>query len=179
MATENILRCCALGDVPAGSIASPASKYSLARVADGACVLRYDNEAGKGDHRHDPGWWRIRDVVCALATKPSVWSSLCKQRETPCPRTPWRQSALRQDSKRSTLTPQSAPESTAPRHSRREKSPRTGTRTDSSHSDSRVVGSPLPDLYCNAVDSARINEKSNVVRISALRELSRVPKESR
>ncbi|MHB0952894.1 MAG: toxin-antitoxin system TumE family protein [Allorhizobium sp.] len=27
-------------------------KYSLALVADGNCVLRYDNEAGKGDHRH-------------------------------------------------------------------------------------------------------------------------------
>jgi hypothetical protein len=27
-------------------------KYRLALVADGACVLRYDNEAGKGDHKH-------------------------------------------------------------------------------------------------------------------------------
>jgi Family of unknown function (DUF6516) len=27
-------------------------KYRLAFVVDGACVLRYDNEAGKGDHRH-------------------------------------------------------------------------------------------------------------------------------
>lgn len=27
-------------------------KYSLALVASGTCVLRYDNEAGKGDHRH-------------------------------------------------------------------------------------------------------------------------------
>jgi hypothetical protein len=27
-------------------------KYSLALVVDGVCVLRYDNEAGKGDHRH-------------------------------------------------------------------------------------------------------------------------------
>jgi len=24
----------------------------LAYVVEGACVLRYDNEAGKGDHRH-------------------------------------------------------------------------------------------------------------------------------
>ncbi len=31
-------------------------KYRLALVVDGACVLRYDNEAGKGDHRH------VRDV---------------------------------------------------------------------------------------------------------------------
>lgn len=27
-------------------------KYSLALVAAGVCVLRYDNEAGKGDHKH-------------------------------------------------------------------------------------------------------------------------------
>jgi hypothetical protein len=28
-------------------------KYSLSYVVDGLCVLRYDNEAKKGDHRHD------------------------------------------------------------------------------------------------------------------------------
>lgn len=27
-------------------------KYSLALVRDGVCLLRFDNEAGKGDHRH-------------------------------------------------------------------------------------------------------------------------------
>lgn len=27
-------------------------KYRLALVSDGTCVLRYDNEAGKGDHKH-------------------------------------------------------------------------------------------------------------------------------
>lgn len=32
-------------------------KYRLAYVIDGVCVLRYDNEAGKGDHRH----WRGRE----------------------------------------------------------------------------------------------------------------------
>ena len=30
-------------------------KYRLAFVVDGRCVLRYDNEAGKGDHRHAGG----------------------------------------------------------------------------------------------------------------------------
>jgi len=30
-------------------------KYRLARVVGGECVLRYDNEAGKGDHRHIGG----------------------------------------------------------------------------------------------------------------------------
>lgn len=27
-------------------------KYRLALVIEGECVLRYDNETGKGDHRH-------------------------------------------------------------------------------------------------------------------------------
>lgn len=27
-------------------------KYRFAYVLNGACVLRYDNEAGKGDHKH-------------------------------------------------------------------------------------------------------------------------------
>lgn len=27
-------------------------KYRLALIADDVCVLRYDNEDGKGDHRH-------------------------------------------------------------------------------------------------------------------------------
>lgn len=30
-------------------------KYRLALVVDGECVLRYDNERGKGDHRHIEG----------------------------------------------------------------------------------------------------------------------------
>ena len=30
-------------------------KYRLAYVVDGDCVLRYDNESGKGDHRHYRG----------------------------------------------------------------------------------------------------------------------------
>lgn len=30
-------------------------KYRLAYVVDGECVLRFDNEAGKGDHRHFGG----------------------------------------------------------------------------------------------------------------------------
>lgn len=27
-------------------------KYRLALVVNGVCILRYDNETGKGDHRH-------------------------------------------------------------------------------------------------------------------------------
>ncbi len=33
-------------------------KYRLAFVVNGECVLRYDNEAGEGDHRH----WRSRET---------------------------------------------------------------------------------------------------------------------
>ena len=29
-----------------------AFKYRLAYVVNGTCVVRYDNETGKGDHRH-------------------------------------------------------------------------------------------------------------------------------
>lgn len=32
-----------------------AFKYRLAYVVDGVCVLRYDNETGKSDHRHFGG----------------------------------------------------------------------------------------------------------------------------
>ena len=31
---------------------SHAFKYRLAYVVNGECVLRFDNETGKGDHRH-------------------------------------------------------------------------------------------------------------------------------
>lgn len=34
---------------------SHAFKYRLALIADGRCVLRFDNEAGKGDHMHIGG----------------------------------------------------------------------------------------------------------------------------
>jgi hypothetical protein len=27
-------------------------KYRLALMSGGSCVLRYDNESGKGDHKH-------------------------------------------------------------------------------------------------------------------------------
>ena len=30
-------------------------KYRLALVSENICVLRYDNEAGKGDHKHEEG----------------------------------------------------------------------------------------------------------------------------
>jgi hypothetical protein len=42
-----------LPEPPSGSAHS--FKYRLAYVVEGECVLRYDNESGKGDHRHMGG----------------------------------------------------------------------------------------------------------------------------
>lgn len=45
-------------------------KYRLALVADGVCLLRYDNEAGKGDHKHVGGRevaYRFTDLVTLQA----------------------------------------------------------------------------------------------------------------
>ena len=39
-------------------------KYRLAYVVKGRCVLRYDNEAGKGDHRH----WGDREIDYVFTT---------------------------------------------------------------------------------------------------------------
>jgi hypothetical protein len=39
-------------------------KYRLAYVVSGVCVLRYDNEDGKGDHRHFGG----KESACAFTT---------------------------------------------------------------------------------------------------------------
>lgn len=39
-------------------------KYRLAFVVNGLCVLRYDNEAGKGDHRH----WRNKEQAYRFTT---------------------------------------------------------------------------------------------------------------
>lgn len=45
-------------------------KYRLALVVNGECVLRYDNEAGKGDHRHAGGAeraYRVESVEKLMA----------------------------------------------------------------------------------------------------------------
>lgn len=42
-----------LWEVPSPVVGSGRGyKYRLAYVVEGVCVLRYDNEVGKGDHRH-------------------------------------------------------------------------------------------------------------------------------
>jgi hypothetical protein len=56
-------------------------KYRLALVERGACVLRYDNEAGKGDHRHvgpQEHPYRFSDPETLLA---EFWSDVEARRE--------------------------------------------------------------------------------------------------
>ena len=51
-------------------------KYRLALIENGVCVLRYDNEAGKGDHRHvaDKEYtYRFTDAETLLA---AFWSEV-------------------------------------------------------------------------------------------------------
>ena len=51
--TENSFVELVLWRLPVSVVSSDhAFKYRLAFVVEGVCVLRYDNEAGKGDHKH-------------------------------------------------------------------------------------------------------------------------------
>lgn len=55
-------------------------KYRLALVSNGVCVLRYDNEAGKGDHRHlrdSESPYRFTDPEALLA---DFWNDVEKSR---------------------------------------------------------------------------------------------------
>ena len=51
-------------------------KYRLALVADGVCVLRYDNEAGKGDHRHVDDAQEPYDFTAPEALLADFWSDV-------------------------------------------------------------------------------------------------------
>jgi hypothetical protein len=55
-------------------------KYRLALVADGVCVLRYDNEAGKGDHKH-VGEREVAYLFTDLATlQADFWKEVAEWR---------------------------------------------------------------------------------------------------
>ena len=57
-------------------------KYRLAYVVGGECLLRYDNEAGKGDHRHADGREEPYDyssIDCLLA---DFWADVDARRRT-------------------------------------------------------------------------------------------------
>ena len=55
---ERVMSNCAFVEITTWKLATPLEgsahlyKYRLAHVVDEVCVLRFDNEAGKGDHKH-------------------------------------------------------------------------------------------------------------------------------
>lgn len=53
-----------------------AFKYRLALVVNGVCVLRYDNEAGKGDHRHQGKGEREYRFVSPQALLSDFWNDV-------------------------------------------------------------------------------------------------------
>ncbi len=53
-----------------------AFKYRLAYVVDGVCVLRFDNEAGKGDHMHKGDDERPIKVGSVKALLDRFWSEV-------------------------------------------------------------------------------------------------------
>lgn len=57
-------------------------KYSLAYVVAGECVLRYDNEAGKGDHRHIGSTEHSYSFYDPAQLMTDFWSDVDKWRQT-------------------------------------------------------------------------------------------------
>ena len=70
--SDGAVREMVLWKVPEASAERPhGMKYRLYYgLTDGTCVVRYDNESGKGDHRHVAGreiGYRFRDVESLVA----------------------------------------------------------------------------------------------------------------
>lgn len=55
-------------------------KYRLALVVRGSCVLRYDNEAGKGDHKHAGPIEIPYDFTTPKALLDDFWNDVDKWR---------------------------------------------------------------------------------------------------
>jgi len=53
-------------------------KYRLAYVVEGVCVVRYDNESGKGDHRHVSGRERPYRFRSLDALQVDFWSDVAE-----------------------------------------------------------------------------------------------------
>ncbi len=51
-------------------------KYALAYVVAGVCVVRYDNEAGKGDHRHIGAMESDYDFTTPAALLADFWKDV-------------------------------------------------------------------------------------------------------
>jgi hypothetical protein len=55
-------------------------KYRLAYVIDGVCVLRYDNETGKGDHCHVDGWEATYSFISPEKLLADFWHDIDRWR---------------------------------------------------------------------------------------------------
>ncbi|GAB1407069.1 DUF6516 family protein [Thermomonas brevis] len=55
-------------------------KYRLALVVNETCVLRYDNEAGKGDHRHVGGREELVHFVSMEQVLGDFWADVAQWR---------------------------------------------------------------------------------------------------
>lgn len=55
-------------------------KYALAYIVAGACVLRYDNEAGKDDHRHLGAIQKNYSFTTAAKLLADFWSDVDRWR---------------------------------------------------------------------------------------------------
>ena len=58
-----------------------AFKYRLPFVVDGVCILRYDNEAGKGDHFHLGGAEHPYPFTTPLALLSDFWEQVDRWRK--------------------------------------------------------------------------------------------------
>lgn len=51
-------------------------KYRLAFVVNGECALRYDNEAGKGDHKHIGGEQEVYTFTTTAQLLRDFWADV-------------------------------------------------------------------------------------------------------
>lgn len=56
-------------------------KYRLPLVVSGECILRYDNETGKGDHRHAGGAETSYAFTTAEKLMSDFWTDVDRWRE--------------------------------------------------------------------------------------------------
>lgn len=59
-------------------------KYRLALVANGECVLRYDNETGKGDHKHFAGEQASYYFTTPAQLLADFWNDVDRWRSSRC-----------------------------------------------------------------------------------------------
>jgi len=55
----------------------------LAYVVRGVCVVRYDNETGKGDHRHVGKRERAYEFTSLEKLQSDFWADVARRKESP------------------------------------------------------------------------------------------------